>query len=58
MSEACLVKKFDNRELGKFNYFIGIEILHSNKGIFNSYQKYVTELLREMGKLTRKLTST
>jgi hypothetical protein len=41
--------------LGKLKYFLGIEIAHSQKGLFISQRKYV---LKEIGKLGCKPIST
>lgn len=38
------------KTLGKLKYFLGIEVVHSKKGIFISQQKYITDLLKETGK--------
>lgn len=46
-----LVKEFEIKELGKLKYFLGIEVAHSQQGIFISQQKYVLDLLKETGKL-------
>ena len=48
----CLTKKLEIKELGRLKYFLGIEVAH----IFQ--QKYVTNLLKEIGKLACKPTST
>lgn len=44
--------------MGLLKYFLGIEVAHSKKGIFISQQKYVTDLLKETGKLAFKPAST
>ncbi|KAL5577658.1 hypothetical protein UlMin_019357 [Ulmus minor] len=49
--KECLTKEFDIKELGRLKYFLGIEVAHSQEGIFISQQKYVTDLLTETGKL-------
>lgn len=56
--KRCLTKKFEIKELGRLKYFLGIEVAHSSEGIFISQQKYVTDLLRETGKLASKPAST
>jgi len=43
--------------LGRFKYFWGTEVAHSRKGTFISQQKYIIDLLKEIGKTTCKLTS-
>ena len=42
-----LDKEFEIKEVGRLEYFLGIEVAHSKKGIFISQQKYVPDLLRE-----------
>ena len=49
--KQCLLKEFDIKEPGRLKYFLGIEVAHSKQGIFISQQKYVLDLLREIGKL-------
>ena len=41
----CLAKEFEIKKLGRLKYFLGTEVIHSNKGIFVSQQKYVLDLL-------------
>ena len=53
-----LVKEFEIKELGKLKYFLGIEVAYSTQEIFISQQKYVTDLLRETGKIGCKPVST
>ena len=43
----CLAKEFEIKTLGKLKYFLGIEVAHSQKGIFISQQKYITDLLKD-----------
>ena len=54
----CLTKEFEIKELGKLRCFLGIEVAHSKQGILISRQNYVTDLLKEIRKLTCKPTST
>ena len=58
----CLAKEFEIKALGRFKYFLGIEVAHSKQGFFFFFfispQKYVTDLLKEIGKTTCKSTST
>lgn len=49
---------FKVKDLGKLQYFLGIEIARSKQGIFISQRKYVLDLLRETGKLGCKPAST
>ncbi|KAI3459864.1 hypothetical protein Pfo_016527, partial [Paulownia fortunei] len=53
-----LAKEFEIKELGRLKYFLGIEVAHSNKEIFISQQKYVTDLFKETEKLGCKPIST
>ena len=53
-----LAKNFEIKTLGKLKYFLGIEVVHSKKGIFISQQKYITDLLKETGKTTCKPANT
>ncbi|KAK3006048.1 hypothetical protein RJ639_017338 [Escallonia herrerae] len=46
-----LAKEFEIKDLGKFKYFLEIEVARSKEGIFISQQKYVLDLLEETGKL-------
>lgn len=43
--------------MDKLKYFLGIEVAHSNKEIFISQWKYVTNLLKERGKIGCKALS-
>ena len=54
----CLTKEFEIKELGMLKYFLGIEIVHSKQEIFIFQQKYVTNLLKQIGKLACKPTGT
>ena len=53
-----MIKKFEIKELEILKYFLGIEVSYSRHGIFISQQKYVTNLLKEIGKLGCKPTTT
>ena len=53
-----LAKEFEKKELRKLKYFLGIEVAYSTQGIFISRQKYVTDLLAEIGKIRCKPVST
>ena len=53
-----LAKEFEIKELGKLKYFLGIEVAYSTQGIFISQQKYVTDLMAEIGKIGCKPVST
>lgn len=53
-----LMEEFEIKELGRLKYFLGIEVAYSRQGIFISQQKYVTDLLKEIGKTACKPIST
>ena len=44
-----LSNEFEMKDLGPLNYFHGIEVSWSNKGILLSQRKYVLDLLQETG---------
>ena len=50
--------EFEMKKLGRLKYFLGIEVAHSKHGIFISQQKYITDLLRDTGKLACKPATT
>ena len=53
-----LFKEFDMKDLGPLKYFLGIEVLRSNHGIFLRQRKYVLDLLAETGLLDCKPADT
>ena len=53
-----MAKEFDMKTLGKLTYLLGIEVVHSKKGIFISQQKYIIDLLQETGKTSCNPAST
>ena len=44
--KKCLIK-----ELGKLKYFLGIEVIYSQQGIFISQQNYILDILIDTGML-------
>lgn len=56
--KCYLENEFEIKDLGKLNYFLGIEVAHSQKGIFISQQKYTLDLLSETRMLGCKLVDT
>ena len=42
-----LFTEFEMKDLSGLKYFLGIEVLCSNKGIFISQRKYIMDLLAE-----------
>lgn len=60
MSERQLLKKklsveFEMKDFGEFKYFLGIEVVHSSKGISISQRKYVFDLRQKREKLDANL---
>jgi len=53
-----LKENFDIKDLGKLKYILGIEIAHSDKGLFLSQRKYTLDLLKKTGKLGIKPANT
>ena len=49
---------FQTKDLGKFKYFLGIEIAQSNSGVILSQQKYALDILEETGMLDCKPVDT
>ena len=48
--KRCLAKEFEMKKFGRLKYFLRIEVAQSKKGILVSQQKYVLDLLQEIGK--------
>ena len=44
--KTILKKKFEMIDLGLLHYFLGLQVLQTNEGIFLSQSKYVGDLLR------------
>ncbi|KAL9995478.1 putative RNA-directed DNA polymerase [Helianthus debilis subsp. tardiflorus] len=44
-----LFSEFEMKDLGRLKYFLGIEVLRSNQGIFICQKKYVLDLLAKTG---------
>ena len=53
-----LASEFEMKDLGKLQYFLGMEIARSQEGISVSQRKYVLDLLKETGMLGCKPTDT
>ena len=49
--KSKLFLEVEIKDLGRLKYFLGIEVLRSNRGIFISQKKYVLDLLAEAGML-------
>jgi hypothetical protein len=44
--KTILKKKFETTDLGFLHYFLGLQVLQNNEGIFLSQSKYACDLLR------------
>ena len=49
---------FGIKDLGQLHYFLGLEVIHTAKGIILSQKKFTNELLRECGPLSSIAVST
>nr|GEV97731.1 ribonuclease H-like domain-containing protein [Tanacetum cinerariifolium] len=56
--KVYLKSKFMIKDLGNIKYFLGIEVINTDKGICLNQRKYVLDLLSEYGMLTCKPTKT
>ena len=43
------MREFVIKNLGRMKYFLGIEVAHSQNGVIVSQQKYILDLLAEIG---------
>lgn len=53
-----LATEFEMKNLGGLKYFLGIEVARSKRGIFLSQQKYILDLLAEVGMMDCKSADT
>ncbi|GKC20432.1 RNA-directed DNA polymerase, eukaryota, reverse transcriptase zinc-binding domain protein [Tanacetum coccineum] len=44
--KSCMMNKFEMSDLGLLQYFLGLEVLQKEDGIFVCQKKYVTDLLK------------
>lgn len=44
-----LFREFEMKDIGNLKYFLGIEVLRSNKGIFTNPRKYIMDLSAKTG---------
>ena len=58
MIKLKLAKEFKIKDLDSLRFFFGIEVARSKKGIYVSWQKYIMDLLNEVGMLGYKLETT
>ena len=56
--EQHFFSHFQTKDLGKLNYFLGIEITLFNSGVVMSQRKYVFDILEETGMLDCKPVDT
>ncbi|KAJ8765494.1 hypothetical protein K2173_014616 [Erythroxylum novogranatense] len=56
--QANLFEDFEMKDLGSLKYFLGIEVMRSNQGIYISQRKYILDLLAETGMLDCKPADT
>jgi histone deacetylase 1/2 len=55
---AALSSEFAVKDLGKLHYFLGLEVTHHDAGLTLTQKKYSLDLLRRVGMLECKGTST
>ena len=53
-----LSQQFQMTDLGPLSYFLGIEVLHSQKGYYISQSKYIQDLLVRSGLTDNKIAAT
>ena len=53
-----LSQQFEIKDLGRFSYFLGLEITHSTNGLYITQAKYVSDLLSRAGLTDRKTVDT
>ncbi|KAJ0466424.1 putative RNA-directed DNA polymerase [Helianthus annuus] len=56
--KANLFKDFEMKDLGRLKYFLGIEVLRSEQGIFICQKKHILDLLAETGMIDCKPAET
>ena len=49
--KSFIQSQFYTKDLGMLRYLLGIEVMRNKLGIFLSQEKYVLDLLSEIGKL-------
>ncbi|GKA00669.1 retrovirus-related pol polyprotein from transposon TNT 1-94 [Tanacetum coccineum] len=58
LTERMMHKKFQMSSMGKFTFFLGLQVKQKEDGIFISQDKYVTEILKKFGFSDVKTAST
>ncbi|GJX38459.1 putative ribonuclease H-like domain-containing protein [Tanacetum coccineum] len=56
--ETLMHKKFQMSSMGELTFFLGLQVMQKDDGIFISQDKYVDEILKKFGFSTVKTTST
>ncbi|KAM0055171.1 putative RNA-directed DNA polymerase [Helianthus debilis subsp. tardiflorus] len=56
--KKSLFTEFEMKDLGRLKYFLGIEVLRSQQGIFICQKKYIIDLLAEIGMIDCKPVDT
>ncbi|GJZ97911.1 putative ribonuclease H-like domain-containing protein, partial [Tanacetum coccineum] len=56
--EKLMHKKFQMSSMGRLTFFLGLQVIHKDDGIFISQDKYVDEILKKFGFSTVKTAST
>nr|GEY01451.1 hypothetical protein [Tanacetum cinerariifolium] len=56
--EALMHKRFQMSSIGEFTFFLGLQVKHSEEGIFISQDKYVAEILKKFDLSSLKTAST
>ncbi|GKF49810.1 copia protein, partial [Tanacetum coccineum] len=56
--EKMMHKKFQMSSMGELTFFLGLQVMQKEDGIFISQDKYVTEILKKFGFTDVKTAST
>ncbi|GKG10649.1 putative ribonuclease H-like domain-containing protein, partial [Tanacetum coccineum] len=56
--ESLMHKKFQMSSMGELTFFLGLQVMQSDGGIFISQDKYVADILKKFDFVTMKTTST
>ncbi|GJV47203.1 putative ribonuclease H-like domain-containing protein [Tanacetum coccineum] len=56
--EKLMHKKFQTSSIGELTFFLGLQVIQKEDGIFISQDKYVDEILKKFGFLTVRMAST